>query len=137
MSDAIPAPSSRSPYAEWFGLQIVRADANTAEVQLEVKPHHLNKFGSAHGGVCLSLADHACGALLSAIAADEFYATVTLTSSFFFPVTTGELTATALLLARTRSTAHIEACIHQQGRLLLKANGSFAIRPRRTDGVVG
>lgn len=120
-----------SPYADWFGLQITHTDTESAEVTLQVQPHHLNKFGNGHGGVCLSLADHACGALLATIAANEFYATVTLNSAFYLPVTTGELTATAQLMARTRSTAHIEATIHQHGKLLFKASGSFAIRPKR------
>jgi acyl-CoA thioesterase len=120
-----------SPFAEWFGLRIVRAEQASAEVRLLVLPHHLNKFGNAHGGVCLSLADHACGALLSAIAADEFYATVTLTSAFFAPLATGEAIATATLASRSRRLAHIEASILQQDKLLFKASGTFAIRPKR------
>lgn len=127
-----PNSLSLSPFAEWFGLQIVHTNPHSAEVRMQVKPHHLNKFGSAHGGVCLSLADHACGALLATIAADEFYATVTLNSAFYLPVTTGDLRATAQLMARTRSTAHIEASITQHDKLLFKASGSFAIRPKRT-----
>lgn len=126
-----PVIPGLSPYAEWFGLQITHTDDHFAEVKLQVQPHHLNKFGNGHGGVCLSLADHACGALLATIAANEFYATVTLNSAFYLPVTTGELIATAQLMARTRSTAHIEASITQHGKLLFKASGSFAIRPRR------
>lgn len=120
-----------SPYAEWFGLQITHSDARSAEVRLQVQAHHLNKFGNGHGGVCLSLADHACGALLASLAAHEFYATVTLNSAFYRPVTVGELTATAHLMARTRSTAHIEATLIQHGQCVFKASGSFAIRPRR------
>lgn len=123
---------SLSPFAEWFGLRITHTSAQTAEVTLHVLPHHLNKFGTGHGGVCLSLADHACGALLATIAADEFYATVTLNSAFYLPVTLGELQATAHLVARTRSTAHIETSVTQNGKLLFKASGSFAIRPMRS-----
>lgn len=133
MSNSLPQGTvpGLSPYAEWFGLKITHTDAQSAEVKLQVQPHHLNKFGNGHGGVCLSLADHACGALLATIAADEFYATVTLNSAFYLPVTTGELVATAELMARTRSTAHIEATITQHGKRLFKASGNFAIRPRR------
>lgn len=120
-----------SPYAEWFGIQVVGATEKTAQVKMTVLPHHLNKFGRGHGGVCLSLADHACGALLAAIATDMFYATVTLNSAFYLPVEEGELIATAELVARTKSTAHIEASLTQKGKLLFKASGSFAIRPKR------
>lgn len=120
-----------SPYAEWFGLQITQTNTHSAEVKMQVEPHHLNKFGTGHGGVCLSLADHACGALLATIAANEFYATVTLNSAFYLPVMPGELQANAQLIARTRSTAHIEATITQHGKLLFKASGCFAIRPKR------
>lgn len=130
-SPSKPLLPGLSPYAEWFGLQITQTNTHSAEVKLQVEPHHLNKFGTGHGGVCLSLADHACGALLATIAADEFYATVTLNSAFYLPVMPGELQANAQLIARTRSTAHIEATITQQGRLLFKASGSFAIRPKR------
>jgi uncharacterized protein (TIGR00369 family) len=120
-----------SPFADWFGLQIIDTNEQSAEVRLQVKPHHLNKFGNGHGGVCLSLADHACGALLASLAADEFYATMTLNSAFYLPVKEGELIARAQLMARSRSTAHIEATIHQHDQLLFKASGSFAIRPKR------
>lgn len=130
-SSSTPNTPNLSPYAEWFGLQITQTNHQTAEVKLIVEPHHLNKFGTGHGGVCLSLADHACGALLATIAAEEFYATVTLNSAFYLPVVPGELLATAQLIARTRSTAHIEATITQAGKLLFKASGSFAIRPKR------
>ena len=120
-----------SPYAQWFGLRITHSSHDHAEVCMTVEPHHLNKFGNGHGGVCLSLADHACGALLASIATGEFYATVTLNSAFFAPVAPGELIATARLVSRSRSTAHIEATISQQDKLLFKASGSFAIRPKR------
>lgn len=120
-----------SPYAHWFGIQVLSANQTTAKVKMEVKAHHLNKFGRGHGGVCLSLADHACGALLAAIATDMFYATVTLNSAFFLPVEEGELLATSTLINRTKSTAHIEAEVTQGGKLLFKASGSFAIRPKR------
>lgn len=123
---------TQSPYAEWFGIKRVSANSQTAQLRMIVLPHHLNKFGSGHGGVCLSLADHACGALLGAIAADDFYATVTLNSAFYLPVKEGELLATATLIARTRTTAHIESCVTQQNTLLFKASGSFAIRPKRS-----
>ncbi len=135
-SSTTPGLPSLSPYAEWFGLQITHSDQQTAEVRMQVEPHHLNKFGTGHGGVCLSLADHACGALLATIAASEFYATVTLSSAFFLPVTLGELHATAQLLARTRTTAHIEATVFQNGQMLFKSSGSFAIRPIRGSGPV-
>jgi|LauGreDrversion4_2_1035121.scaffolds.fasta_scaffold1870464_1 uncharacterized protein (TIGR00369 family) len=133
MSDipSSPAGVPLSPFAEWFGLTILRAEPEVAEVGLTVQAHHLNKFGNAHGGVCLSLSDHACGALLSAIAPDEFFATVTLTSAFFAPVSPGNLLATARLTARSRSLAHIEASVTQHGTLVFRASGSFAIRPRR------
>ena len=121
----------QSPYAEWFGIRVVSADTEAAQLKMQVLPHHLNTFGSGHGGVCLSLADHACGALLGQIAKGSFFATVTLNSAFFLPVSEGELLATATLNARTKTTAHIEASVTQQGKLLFKASGSFAIRPKR------
>lgn len=122
-----------SPYADWFGLQVTQTNTHSAEVKLLVQPHHLNRFGTGHGGVCLSLADHACGALLASIAGNDFYATVTLSSAFYLPVALGELQANAQLIARTRSTVHIEATITQQGKLLFKASGSFAIRAKRVN----
>ena len=121
----------QSPFAEWFGIQVVSVDDQRSYSKMHVMPHHLNKFGSGHGGVCLSLADHACGALLAHIAQDSFYATITLNSAFYLPVSEGELSAIATLNARTKTTAHIEVAISQQDKMLFKARGSFAIRQKR------
>lgn len=132
LSDSLSRRASNSPYAHWFGIRVVSADQDLARVKMQVSSHHLNKFGRGHGGVCLSLADHACGALLAAIATDMFYATVTLNSAFFLPVEEGELLATSKIISRTKSTAHIEAEVTQKGKLLFKASGSFAIRPKRS-----
>lgn len=120
-----------SPFANWFGIKRVSADETSAIISMDVVDHHLNIFGTGHGGVCLSFSDHACGVLLEKIADDQFYATVTLNSAFFYPVQAGTLMAEATLLARTKSTAHIEAVVTQDDKLLFKASGSFAIRPKR------
>ncbi|MCG8671233.1 MAG: PaaI family thioesterase [Pseudomonadales bacterium] len=120
-----------SPFANWFGIENISADERTAQIKMTVVDHHLNIYGTGHGGVALSFADHACGALLEKIAKDQFYATVTFNSAFFKPVQLGELIAEATLLNRTKSTAHIEAEVIQNGQLLFKASGSFAIRPMR------
>ena len=126
-----PIPT-RSPYAKWFGIEIREIKDQSAIVSMTVEPHHLNTFGVGHGGVCLSLADHACGALLSGIAQGMFFATVTLNSAFFRPVKEGELLAKAQLLSRSKTTAHIEANVIHNDELLFKASGSFAIRAKRS-----
>lgn len=121
-----------SPFANWFGIKPGQATESSARATMTVVDHHLNIFGTGHGGVALSFADHACGVLLEEVARDKHYATVTFNSAFFYPVQAGELVADATLVARTKSTAHIEVEVKQNDRLLFKGSGSFAIRDKRS-----
>ena len=121
-----------SPFAQWFGMEIINSNASSAQLRLQVQEHHLNRFGSAHGGVCMSLADHCCGVLLSEAAGeDAFYATTNLHSSYFKGAHLGELNCTAQLVSRSKTIAHIRADVMQGGELVFQAVGNFAIRPKR------
>ena len=123
-----------SPFAQWFGIEVVSSNASSAQVRLQVQEHHLNRFGSAHGGVCMSLADHCCGVLLADFAgAEAFFATTNLHSSYFKAARVGELNCTTHLLSSSKTIAHIRADVMQGDELVFQAVGNFAIRPKRVE----
>jgi acyl-CoA thioesterase len=49
-------------FAELTGMEILTAGDGSATVRLIVKPHHLNAYGSLHGGALFTLADYAFAA---------------------------------------------------------------------------
>ena len=124
--------NSLSSFAKWFGIETVSSSAGEARLRLIVQEHHLNRFGSAHGGVSMSLADHCCGMLLTEIAGeDAFFATTNLYGSYFKPALLGELQCVAHLIRRSKTIAHIRADVLQADELIFQATGCFAIREKR------
>jgi acyl-CoA thioesterase len=45
------------PFADTLGIRWLDRDGDVVTAALTVEPHHLNRHGTAHGGVLFSLAD--------------------------------------------------------------------------------
>ena len=97
---------------------------------LTVGPDHLNPYGTVHGGVVYSLVDQAMGgALFSRLEPGERCATLEIKINYLAPVTSGDITAEASLLQRTKRTAVVEARVHAgSGALIAHATGTFFIQ---------
>ncbi|RKW71357.1 PaaI family thioesterase [Galactobacter caseinivorans] len=52
---------SESPFNEHLGIRLVHAEPGTVTLECTVRPEHLNKIGSGHGGFVSSMLDNACG----------------------------------------------------------------------------
>lgn len=44
-------------FAEFCGIELLEVSPGHAKVRMEIKDHHLNGMGTAHGGVIFTLAD--------------------------------------------------------------------------------
>ena len=97
---------------------------------LTVRPDHLNPYGTVHGGVVYSLVDQAMGgALFSKLEPGERCATLEIKINYLAPVTSGDMTAEASLIQRTKRTAVVEARVHADGgALIAHATGTFFIQ---------
>ena len=79
------------PFNTWLGTEIVRRDDGEIEARIDLKPHHLNKRGVAHGGVVTALLDTALGAAVIASIPKEWWcATTSLSTQFIDGAGAGE-----------------------------------------------
>jgi uncharacterized protein (TIGR00369 family) len=121
-----------APITELLAIRPVAIDPGLARLEMPVDARLHNAMGTVHGGIFCDLADVAFGVALATVAEDgESFATVQLQMSYLQPVRDGRLLATASLLRRGRSTAHLECEIHDtSGALVAKATSVLAIKRR-------
>jgi uncharacterized protein (TIGR00369 family) len=121
-----------APITELLGIRPLAIEEGVARLEMPVDARLHNAMGTVHGGIFCDLADVAFGVALATVAADgESFATVQLQMSYLQPVRDGRLLATARLLRRGRTTAHLECDIHEAGgTLVAKATCVVAFRRR-------
>lgn len=114
-------------YYELVGMVVTHADAESARLEIEVTPAHLQAYGTAHGGVVAGLLDAAMGlAVLARLPAGHGCATVGMTISFTAPAPPGELAAAGRVLHQGRRLHVASAEVHDaDGRLVACAQGTF------------
>jgi uncharacterized protein (TIGR00369 family) len=127
------APMQVPPFDSYLGTQVVRTDAGSAELAIDLEPHHLNMRGVAHGGVVTSLLDSALGAaVISAIPEEWWCATTSLATQFIGGAGEGRLVATAKVTHAGSKVAFASGEVRDEaGRLIATAHGSWHLWPRR------
>ena len=71
------------PFNDYLGTELTRESGGEAEAILELRSHHLNVRGVAHGGVITGLLDSVLGAaVISAIPDDWWCATTSIATQF-------------------------------------------------------
>jgi uncharacterized protein (TIGR00369 family) len=117
-------------FVEQLGLELRRFDDGHAELQLLLKPGHLNSWQVAHGGVLMTMLDVAMAhAARSANAKEPDHGpgvvTVEMKTSFMRPAE-GRLTAKGVLLHRSTTMAFCEGSVFDEGQqLCAHATGTF------------
>lgn len=98
----MPADKSK-PSVELVGfrklidLKTVTLEVGCAVLELTISSGHLNSVGSLHGGVIATMIDHAggmAGCLCKTTGSMRKAVTLSLTTSFLAPVSSGQVTAT-------------------------------------------
>lgn len=97
----------------------------------KVDPDMLNAAGTVFGGYFGVLADSFLGlAMMSTLAADEWFSTSDLRVSFFRPVRGGTLQIAAEVLNRGRRMAHCECIfVNDDDKVVAKATATQVIQP--------
>lgn len=121
------------PFDTYLGTDIVRMEHGTAEVGLELGPHHLNQRGVAHGGVIGSLLDTALGAaVVSSMPKEWWCATTSLSTQFIEGPRGGRLTATGRVVRRGSRVAFATGEVRDaSGKILATASGTWHLWPYR------
>lgn len=85
-------------FQKMVGYEITEWRAGYAVIELDLTEHHANRQGPAHGGVLMTLLDAACtraGAVDPDSGDIRTAATVSMTTNFIRPATTGKLRCVA------------------------------------------
>jgi uncharacterized protein (TIGR00369 family) len=120
------------PFADHLGIKLVESTRERCIVAIERRPELLNSWGSAHGGVVMTMMD-----LVMSLAVRAHYgvaggvATIDMSIGFINPGV-GTVTAEGRVLQGGRSTAFCESeARDSEGQLLAKAIGTFKLLGER------
>lgn len=127
MSQSVDEIGKSSAFGRLLGLQIVKAEAGEAIIALSMHDGLRNLHGKLHGGALFSLIDTAMGQASHSLSDGE-PSSVTLECkvNYIRGVTEGDLSCRAWVVHAGRRTQVIEAEVHQHGKLVAKAQATFA-----------
>jgi acyl-CoA thioesterase len=124
--------SKRMRFIEHVGVEFHESGPGTSIATLQVEVHHFNTVGVVHGGAIFTLADTGmAAALIPDLKEGESCATSNLTINYFRPVLSGPIVCTSRIVNRGRTLANIEGECHVGGKLVARANGTWAVFARR------
>ena len=117
------------PFVGHLGIEVDSIGDGTATLSLQLRPELTNSFGSAHGGVIMSIVDVAlCTAARSQHPDSIGVITVDL-SLQFIGVGKGKLIAEGRVLKPGRNTVFTEGEVRSEdGSLVAKAIGTVRVR---------
>ena len=125
------AYTSRIPFANHLGFEMIRFEGGASELHYTAKPEHLNTFDVTHGGACMTLLDVAMASAARSDSPEMGVVTIEMKTSFMHP-SVGPLVAKGRLMHRTATMAFTEATIFdEQGRACAHATGTFKYVRRR------
>ena len=134
--EAIRQNALQSGYFRLLDLQIDDAQDGEGAVSIHVDARLYHPQQIVHGGVIFTLADTAMAmALMSVMPAHTGFSTIEAKINFLLPVRTGELSADATIIHRGRSTAVLEATVHNtngaERKAVARVLGTFHISQSR------
>jgi len=125
------APRGFNPFADLMGLVVSRPRDGRCRANFKVAAEHLNPNRVAHGGTLYTMADTAMGAAIhSVLERGLACVTIELKMNYLKPVREGQVICTAKVVQCGKRIAVVEADIRNQGALVAKALGTFAVIPR-------
>ena len=112
---------------ELLGLDVVRADADAAEVRLDADERHLNGHGTVHGGAIATLVDTAMGAaVFRDDTGDDAPVTIEMKVTYLEPAAAGRLTASATVRRRGKRIIIAEVDVrNESGDAVAHGIGTF------------
>lgn len=119
-----------APIVGLLGVRPVSLGGGEAVVELDASERLHNAMGTVHGGVFCDLADVAMGVALATVTAEgESFATLQLQIGYLVAVREGLLRASAKVLHRGKSAAHLECDLHDgEGKLVARVSSVVAIK---------
>lgn len=121
----------RIPFTEHLGIEVAELHDGVARLELGLRPEHCNSFGTAHGGVLMTLLDVAlCQAARTQHPDSAGIMTIDMATSFIAGGE-GRLVAEGRVLKPGRTTIFAEAEVRNaDGTLVAKAIGTVRARQK-------
>ena len=116
------------PFLEHTGAELKFAEEGEAELELHVRPYHLQHLGFIHGGVISTLMDNT-GWYAAVSNLDDGCTAVTMEIkiNYLKPASGKHLLATAKVKRQGRKTSFVIIELHDEGKLVAFATGTYAI----------
>jgi acyl-CoA thioesterase len=125
------APKGFNPFADLMGLVVSRPRGGRCRASFMLAAAHLNPNRVAHGGTLYTMADTAMGAAIhSVLERGMACVTIEIKMNYLKPVREGRVLCLARVIQCGRRVAVVEADVKNQGVLVAKALGTFAVIPR-------
>ena len=122
---------SRSPFHQWAGLELVDVGDGTADLAMDLRPHHFNPQGIVHGAIITAIADTSIGlALRSRLKPGYTHRTAQLNVHFIAKGEGNRLLGRGRALHLGQRMGYGEAEVTDAGgRILARASGTFIVLP--------
>ncbi|HET9577644.1 MAG TPA: PaaI family thioesterase [Usitatibacter sp.] len=122
------------PFASLLGVRLVEHGDGRAVIEVDLAPELHNSFGSAHGGVIMTLLDIAMAVAARTTDPKAVGAITVEMKASFIGTCTGRLIAEGRCLHTGKSVSFCEGEARDaDGRLVARASGTFMVR-RATGG---
>jgi len=116
------------PFLEHTGASLKSFGNGRAEVELHVQPYHLQHLGFVHGGVISTLMDNTGWyAAVADLEEGQTAVTMEIKINYLKPASGTYLVADAAVKRRGRTTAFVTIELHDEGKLVAFATGTYAI----------
>ena len=113
--------------SKFIGFELTSVEYGQAVIELELRDHHFNPFGTVHGGMISGMADSAMGAaFLTTLEEDDICSTLEMKISFFKPGTKGKLRAIGKVASKGQTMGFVECdLLDHNDQLIARATGTF------------
>lgn len=132
----LDSPENPTGFRKLIGLHATTVADGHAVMELEIGAEHLNSQGFLHGGIVATMIDHAggiAGSLCSETGSMRKAVTVSLTTSFLAPVSSGRITARSRKRPGGRSIyVSTTEITDETGRLIAVGEASYRYISRKT-----
>jgi uncharacterized protein (TIGR00369 family) len=114
----------------WLGIRLKEVWAGGLRAELPVRADLLTPFGNLHGGVLAAFCDHLLGTVCYPVMPRGAWAATTeFKLNYLAPVRTGELEATATIVALSKRTGVVRIEVANEGRAVCLAQGTVLVMP--------
>ncbi len=128
------------PFLDWIDCRMHDAEIGHSSFSLEMRPHHRNSYGMAHGGLVLTMLDISLAMAARSLEVPNRgpdmsgMLTIELKTSFMRPAYGEMIRAEGHCIHRTRTLAFCEGEVYDgEGQLAARASGTFKYPSLRKD----